>query len=75
MPDQIKGGNDYNSNQPTERLEKVVCQDNLDDKIQKLKYIWLFDKLQPMIWKIFFWTHKKVRKNLRFTLPDRESTP
>ena len=75
MSDQIKGRNDYNSNQPTERLEKVVCQDNLDDKIQKLKYIWLFDKLQPMIWKIFFWTHKKVRKNLRFTLPDRDSTP
>lgn len=59
MPDQIKGGNDYNSNQPTKGLEKVVCQDNLVDKILKLKYIWLFDKLQPIIWKIFFWTHTR----------------
>lgn len=37
MPDQIKGTNDYNSNQPTKGLEKVVCQDNLVDKILKLK--------------------------------------
>ena len=51
MPDQIKGGNDYNSNQPTKGLEKVVCQDNLVDKILKLKYISYLINYSPLFGK------------------------